>query len=362
MRASRTVRPPSGGGWRWAVCAAFPLVVGGCGTSDQELGPVDHQVIAPAAAVASIPCIGVPSGMRANYPEQRVFLESQGWWGERTGTTIPQLGDAEHIHVGMCFPLQKTVSGNITLVVRVMAHNLVPGSIVTETSLHDPGGGGIPDITWNHTIGVGETNWTGIDSVTVNTANIPDGWREFRNLTKVEKGNPDPQLHASSGWCWDIENTTGTETASGTCGASPQSTMGRGWYDCFEYKIAEADGFVTATGGYPYGGVAANTDLKVYVGLRDGAGPNATLTSWGVHLNPDFHAGYAGDWQLTGTGTKNGLVTVPAGQITAGQVEKLTLISHASSGATGSCSAGAGIVPQHGEVSAVMVFPIKVNN
>jgi hypothetical protein len=369
MRAFRIAQPTSVRAWSWALSAAFPLVVGGCGTSDQELGPADHQAIPPGAAVASIQCIGAPTGIhgiRTTYPEQRVFLESQGWWGQRTGTTIPQLGSAEHIHVGMCFPLQKTVSGNITLVVRVMAHNLLPGSVVKETSLHDPGGGSIPDITWNHTIGVGETDWTGIDSVTVNTANIPDGWREFRNLTKVERGNPDPQLHASSGWCWDIENNAGADTASGTCVDSPQSTMGRGWYDCFEYKIAEADGFLTATGSYPYGGIPAATALKVYVGLRDGAGPNATLTSWGVHLNPRFHDpnfpnGYAGDWQLTGIGTKNGLVTVPAAQITAGQVETLALISHASSGATDSCTTGAGIVPQKGEVSAVMLFPFKVN-
>lgn len=361
MRTSRNARPLSARQWGWGLCAAFPLVVGGCGAVDQELGPVDQQ---PEAVLS--PCIGVPAGMTASFNEQRVFLESQGWWGERNGNNIPQLGDAEHIHVGMCFPLQKTVSGSITLQVRVMAHNLVPGSIVTETSLHDPGGGGIPDITWNRTIGVGETDWDSTRSVTVNTANIPDGWREFRNLTKVVKpGNPGPELHASSGWCWDIENTTGTEAASGTCGNSPQSTMGRGWYDCFEYKIAEADGFVTATGSYPYGGIAPNTNLKVYVGLRDGAGDNTTLTSWGVYLNPDFHNDDEGDWQLTGIGTKTGLVTVPSGQITAGAVERLALISHASSGTgTGSCSTptGAGIVPQQGEVSAVMVFPLKVNN
>lgn len=361
MRVPRTVKRLSARKWTWGLCAALPLVGSGCGASDQKLGPVDQQ-----EQVVLIPCIGVPAGMTASFNEQRVYLESQGWWGERNPANgnIPQLGDAEHIHVGMCFPLQKTLTGNIALQVRVIGHNLPPGSIVTETSLHDPGGGGIPDITWNHTIVVGETDWMDTRNVTVNTASIPDGWREFRNLTKVVRpGNPGPELHASSGWCWDIENSTGAEVASGTCENSPQSTMGRGWYDCFEYKIAEADGFVTSTGGYPYGGIARNTNFKVYVGMRDGAGDNTTLTGWGVHLNPDFHNDYEGDWQLTGGGTKSGLVTLPANQFTtAGVVEKLVLVSHASSG-TDSCTTptGAGIVPQRGEVSAVMVFPLKVN-
>ena len=190
---------------RRILCAVFLLAVGGCGSPDSELGPVEYR---PQALTA---CIGVPAGMTASFNEQRVFLESQGWWGEKNGSSIPQLGDAEHIHVGMCFPLQKTVAGNVTLQVRVMAHNLVPGSVVTETSLHDPGDGGIPDITWNRTIGVGETDWDSTKTVTVNTANLTDGLREFRNLTMVVKpGSPGPELHASSGWCWEIENVPTT--------------------------------------------------------------------------------------------------------------------------------------------------------
>ena len=203
----------------------------------------------------------------------------------------------------------------------------------------------------------------------MNTENVPDGRREFRNLTKVVKpGSPGPELHASSGWCWEIENVSNNENDeedSGTCGNSPQSTMGRGWYDCFEYKIAEADGFVTSTGSYPYGGIAPGTNFKIYVGLRDGAGSNTTLTGWGVYLNPDFHNSNTDfDWSVTGSGTKTGLVTIPGGQITAGQVERVTLVAHASSG-TGQCnstSSTSGISPQKGEVSGVMVFPIKVTN
>jgi hypothetical protein len=323
----------------------------------------------PGTAAALIGCIGVPTGMKANFPEQRVFLESQGWWGERSGTSIPKLGDAEHIHVGMCFPLQKTVSGTIELQVRVMGHNLVPGSVVTLTNLHDPGGGGLPDINWNHTIGVGQTNWTDTATVTVFTTNLSDGRRELRNLTKVVKpGNPGPELHVSSGWCWEIENVTGetNEVDSGTCASTPWSTMGRGWYDCFEYKLAEADSFGT-TRSYPYGGVPAAQNYKIYVGLRDGGGSNATLTGWGVYLNANFHNSNDDfDWSVTGTGgPKNGLVTIPGSQMTAGQVEKVTLVAHASSGTTGQCNSSSptsGISPQQGEVSGVMVIPIKVNN
>src|SRR4051812_41506413 len=91
----------------WTLCAVLPLGGVGCSTSDKDLGPASEL-----AAAAAVPCIGVPTGDATVYAEKRVFLESQGWWGaRRPDGTVPKRGDAEHIHVGMCFPLQQTISG-----------------------------------------------------------------------------------------------------------------------------------------------------------------------------------------------------------------------------------------------------------
>jgi hypothetical protein len=345
-----------------AATLAAAIAVFACSESDSPTKP--SLAPAPGDPAALVGCIGVPGGMTANWPQQRVFLESQGWWGEKNGTTVPRLGDAEHIHIGMCFPLQKTVSGNITLQVRVIGHNLTQDSKVTVSNLHDPDGGLIPNINWNHTIGAGETtNWQDMANVTINTDSIPDGLREFRNLTKVVRHDR-AELHVSSGWCWDIENDANTtanpERDSGTCEDTRWTTMGRGWYDCFEYKIAEVDGFKTPTGSYPYGGVPSNTALDIYVGLHDGGGDHTAVTGWGVYLNPMFHNSNDDfEWSATGTGgAKNGLVTIP-GQYMDPPLERITLVTHAN----GFCDieSAAGMKPQNGEVSGVLVIPVKVN-
>ena len=63
-----------------------------------------------AAAADPLTCAG--------YPEKRVFLESQGWWGP-----MPVTGRVGHVHLATCFPHAQTVTGVITLDVRVMLHD-----------------------------------------------------------------------------------------------------------------------------------------------------------------------------------------------------------------------------------------------
>jgi hypothetical protein len=323
-------------------------VGGGCGTSDAGFVSVSDL------ENAVIPCIGVPLGDATVYGEQRVFLESQGWWGERkTDGTVPKHGDAEHIHVGMCFPLQQTVSGIKTFRVRVLGHNLPVGSKIDKTHLHDPGGGGFPDITWNRTVLASDNGnvelWT---TVQINTAGIPNGFREFRNQTVVIR--PDlAELQASSGWCWTIANGSGTPVPSGSCPLAPSPTMARGWYECFEYKIAELRNWT-----YPYSGRARNTSYTFQIGARDGAGANTVVTGWEVRLDPDFHAGNKGNLIASGSGSVVGQsVTVPGSLMTGPTTHKLVVISFANS----NCTSGGGLVPQNGELSAVFAVPIKVN-
>jgi hypothetical protein len=334
-----------------AGCAL--IVVTSCSTDEQGTEAGLAPSMNPVAAAAVVPCVGVPSGDATAYEEKRVFLESQGWWGERrTDGTVPKRGAAEHIHVGMCFPLQQTVSGTKTLRVRVMAHNLPVGSVIEQTSLHDPDGGSIPDITWNRTILASDNRTVELwGTVQVNTAFIPNGLREFRNLTSVRR--PDnAEIHASSGWCWTIANGTGTPVASGTCATTPKHTMARGWYDCFEYKIAEVRNW-----DYPYGGIARNTSYTLQIGAREGAGIHNLITSWEVRLNPDFHNGNNGSLIASGTSPANGQsVTINGSLLTAG-VHRLVVIASSND----RCTSGMGITPQDGEVSAVFAVPLKVN-
>lgn len=336
----------------WALCAALPLVAAGCSESD-----TDPTMAPDLGATAAVPCIGVPPGDATSYQESRVFLESQGWWGERRGDgTVPKRGAAEHIHVGMCFPLQQTVSGTKPMRVRVMAHNLPVGSVIETTSLHDPGGGGIPDITWNRTVLASDNGNVELwGTVQVNTASLTNGLREFRNLTSVRR--PDnAEIHASSGWCWTIANGSGTPAASGTCVDTPETTMARGWYDCFEYKLAEARHW-----DYPYGGIPRSAAYTLEIGARDGASPaNDVFTSWEVRLDPNFHAGNNGSLIASGTGPAYGRsVTIPASLLTAG-VHRLVVIGSANGTCTTTGPNG-GIAPQDGEVSAVFNVAIKVN-
>src|SRR5918992_339724 len=304
-----------------AGCAL--VVVTSCSTDERETEAGLAPSMNPVAAAAIVPCIGVPTGGGTAYEEKRVFLESQGWWGERRADgSVPKRGAAEHIHVGMCFPLQQTVSGTKTLRVRVMAHNLPVGSVIKTTSLHDPGGGSIPDINWNRTIRLSDNGDVDtMATVQVNTAFIPNGLREFRNLTSVRR--PDSaEIHATSGWCWTIANGSAAPVNSGTCATTPQTTMARGWYDCFEYKISEVRNWT-----YPYSGIARNASYTVQIGAREGAGTHNLITSWEVRLNPDFHNGNNGSLVASGSSPANGQsVTINGSLLTAG-VHRLVVIA-----------------------------------
>jgi hypothetical protein len=330
--------------WTWAFGAAFSVVSSGCATSDEDLvEPVSVEPVSePANAVT--PCVGVPADSDATaYGERRVFLEAQSWWGERRADgTVPKRGNAEHIHIGMCFPLQQEVSGTKTLRVRMMGHKLPVGTFIRRTNLHDPSGGGLPEIDWDRTVLSSDNgNVEEWRTVQVNTASIPNGRREFRVLTDVIR--PDnAEIHVSSGWCWIIKNGTGAPVDSGTCAETQTdfSIMARGWYDCFEYKLAEVKDWP-----YPYSGIPRSTAYTLKIAAREGAGIHNLITGWEVRLDPDFHNGVNGQ-----------SVTIPGSLLTAG-VHRLVVIGSSND----NCTSGAGITPQNGELSAVQSVPIKVN-
>lgn len=352
---------------RWCVglCAALVVIAGACEMSNENLAPAGTQ----EQALVEYDCIGAPTGIVGGeqivtkYPERRLWLESQGWWGE--GANPPQLGNAEHIHVGMCFPLGQTMAGTTTLQVTVLAHNL-NGATLLVTDLHDPGGGALPNVNWN--LAINSNNVVKTQTVTVNTVNMEDGKRELRNLTKVRTTHSNAELHVSSGWCWNIQNNDEADTNSGQCGTAFNSIEGRGWYECFEYKIAEVQGWGTTSGttAYPWNGINRNGgNYPINVRLADGAGPlgNTTLNGWRVHINPDFHnmnnSGITVASSPSPNGSpNNGSVTISSStlsNLSTAQTHKLAFISHAR----GTCNA-AGVPSQTGEVSAVQVVPFNV--
>ena len=331
------------------------------------------------AAATAIPCVGEDTA-DVPYFEKRVFLESQGWWGERKadGINVPTYGHAEHIHVGMCFPLKQTVSGDsLKVVVKVMGHNLPVGSRILTTGLHDPNDNvnhiSLASKSWNRTVLASDNgNITLRDTLTIDTKRMHDGLREFRNLTKVvrppESGQTrGAELHASSGWCWQVKNTNLAAIDSGNCKgtAGAFTTMGRGWYDCFEYKIAEVrnwSGTGTLT-GYPFGGISPNVPYSIKITGRDGDGDNPLVSKWEVRWDPNFHMDSLGTLIASGTGpVVNQTVTVQPGLVTSRVApHKLVIITHANQKCTTPAKPGSGITPQDGEVSAVIAIPVKVN-
>jgi hypothetical protein len=347
MRGFRKARSTVGRQRLWTFCASASFLVS-CNTPDDQLAPPKGDVI----VAAGITCIDQQAEDQNAYAEKRVFLEAQSWWGEKNKTTgnIPKYGNAEHLHVAMCFPLHQDVQGSKPFRVRVRAHNLPPGSFIQNTFLHDPTGGELATIVWNKTVTTPDTTFWG--SATVNTGIHDNGWREFRILTQVVR--PDnAEIHVSSGWCWHVVNTNGKPSLnSGTCASLDTrfNTMGRGWYDCYEYKIGE-----TKNWQYPWTGIGHASDYVLNIGARDGAGDNTTLNHWDVRFDPDFHHGDKGDSIAAGTfGVSNKQVTIKKALLTV-DLHHLVIIASASP----SCSTPP-FTPQDGEVSGVISIPIKV--
>lgn len=348
MRLQINIKTISTRGWAWLVCAGAAVFSGSCDSSSGDLQPASE----PPLAATDVPCVGADPADLSVYREKRVFLESQAWWGERgAGGTVPKFGDAEHIHVAMCFPLQQPVSGRVPFRVRVMGHNLPVGSKIRTTNLHDPAGGSFAKIVWDRTItaadGMNVVLW---GSAVVNTAAVPSGMREFRILTQARRPNG-TELRASSGWCWNVANG-GAIASSGICKPNPKNTMARTWYNCFDYKAAE-----TRAWAYPYGGIPRNQNYTLVVGARDGAGPNRDFTSWTVRLDPNFHNGDGGSTLASGAQEAYGNpVTINAQLLTPG-VHKLVIVASANNA---NCTAGS-ISPISGETSSVLAVPIQVN-
>lgn len=304
-------------------------------------------------------CIGEPADHPiVEYGQPRVFLEAQGWWGERLPDgNVPKYGDAEHLHIGACFPVQLTVSGTIRLDFRVVAHNAPLGSVIESTRFHnfnfDGSGSTVHEFDWNIT--VDEVDEIGWHTLYVDTTEWPDGLREARPFTTLIR--PDgPEIHTSASWCWNVQNGQPDSNAP-LC--DRDVIQGRGWYNCFEYKKAE-----TAFWAYPYDGVTAGADHFLSISGADGAPSGGEIAPQHyVRLNPSFHANQEGVHLLTHDGEHyNESLTIDGSLLTPG-VHVLFVMTD-DEGLCEEISPDTGfpdqIVPQDGEISGGIRIPILV--
>jgi hypothetical protein len=292
-------------------------------------------------------CIGEPADYpQVTYPEKRVFLEAQGWWAERNADgTIQKFGAAEHIHVGACMPLQQTVSGSMRLDVRVVGHNLEPGSVITHARFHDANGTTYVDIPLNRTVSAGETNIVMTKTINWDSKAAQDGLRELRFLTFVERPNA-AQLHASTGWCVNFANGN-SKSDQESCGR--KITEGRGWYECFEYKIGRAENWT-----YPYDGIPAGQNYVIPVAGKDGAGEDTQVTRNWLRFDPNFHAGNLGTLIFERSGASNVTsTTIPGSLLTPGTHFLFMMVE-----ADGQCSVSP--PSQSGQVSGGIRIPLLV--
>jgi len=306
-------------------------------------------------------CIGEPGDHpAASYAEPRVFLEAQGWWDDRDDDgQVARFGDSEHLHVGLCFPLQQTVAGTTRIDVRIVAHNLPAGSVIRNTRFHDAPGQLFEDIRYERVVRAGEVDVVVWRTLNWNSTEAPDGLRELRFLTFVER--PDgAEIHSSTGWCADFENG---KTDSNYASCTRRLTEGRGWYDCMEYKSSRTDEWT-----YPYGGIPAYQPYTIRMSGQDGApfggGGDDEVTRHWLRFDPSFHSSNLGTLVFEHAGAhRDEAATIPGPLLTPG-VHFLFLMTERDGRCT-QISSGTVFdgrrTPQDGIISGGIRVPIRVN-
>lgn len=325
-------------------------------------GPLQSQPGAnPPGDAGRSNCIGEPADHpQIDYPEPRVFLESQGWWDDRDDDgQVARFGDSEHLHVGLCIPLQQTITGTMRIDIRIVGHNLPAGSVIRNTRFHDAPGQLFEDLRYERVVRAGERDVVVWRTLNWNSAEAPDGLRELRFLTFAVR--PDAaEIHASTGWCVAFENGKANSDYS-SC--SRRLTEGRGWYDCLEYKSSRTDEWT-----YPYEGIPAGQPYTIRMSGQDGApfgaGGDDVVTRHWLRLDPNFHTANLGTPIFEHAGEhRDESVTIPGQLLTPG-VHVLFLVTERD----GLCTQVSSdtvfpgqLLPQDGIISGGIRIPIKVN-
>jgi hypothetical protein len=271
-----------------------------------------------AATTTAHACIGAPANEPNGglYPEPRQFIDSQSWWRPIEGQNGTDHG---HIHVGACIPERQTMTGNFTLNIRMMAHDVgavkvysgttsVPYTSVvlkddniekTQTKLYETG--------WQCS-GTCE-RWR---SVTVDTSPFTtDGLKEirFRFFFDVLDGTETARMTASSNWQFKLDRSNVTAIDDFTRNSY---SRGKGWYSkpgsLSTGGYCEADYLSMPLPDEPVSGIWQPKVKMVW----HGSSTDPQITSHEIRLDPDFHASPINEGMIVrkGTGAFNDYVSI----------------------------------------------------
>lgn len=214
------------------------------------------------------------------YPEQRVFLESQGWWATTGHDGITDGNDQGnnlgHIHVGTCFPLFEPVSGTVGFDLKIRLHDN-PGQLThvqpficanqQTTACYRA-----PDIVFSPSLTCA-TQCVFYQHVDIDTTRWAyDGMNAVRFRTEVLE--PDGNvLRASNNWLMDIRN--GNPMRTFIDGSAYLDA--KGWYHGFYSSVKV------------YGGYTPNSSRPFTVLYKCGSTSEAVQDCLAT-VDPDFHA------------------------------------------------------------------------
>jgi hypothetical protein len=197
------------------------------------------------------------------------FIEAQAWWLGNAGGT-----DFGHLHLGGCFPAERTVSGTVGLDIRVIVHNAHGATFDRIEPVAKTDG---EELTLGSYTGCqGTTNDTGTTTcwqhVDIDTTRYDyDGRQELRlrAWSKTPDGN---LIHVSRNLMWNVQNGKMENPLDRL-----PFDRAKGWYTGTGYCEADVTTNVTAIG----------PDTRVRIVDHADSLP---VTHSSARLDPDFHA------------------------------------------------------------------------
>jgi hypothetical protein len=266
---------------------------------------------APVAYVAAFDNVdGVMDG-KVRYPEQRVFVDNQTWWGEGTlnpTTNIAHAMEMTHGHSGTCFPFGQTwveTSGaTIRLDFWIQAHNMQGATFNRQGALNF--------LDSYMAAGVSLNSWK---PTQVDESRFVSATRPVSTLKRCGRVESRMQLDITSPFRGDTQFTSTGYMSKFACKTGRTSAAdrsdtffaGRSWYEGADYCNSNwQDDF---RGG---AGMANAADLAVPVGstykVKVGNG-SCSAAKGGVYLNPNIHSNSFG--QVISTYSGSGPITTP---------------------------------------------------
>jgi len=175
-------------------------------------------------SVAALLCL-IPFWSHAqDFDPRAVAVETQAWWA-------PDFG---HIHSAVRLPFGQTVSGILDLDVRIVLHNNPSRLFRVYLTTEDDN---IKFVTGTDLVcpydGVTETNCAWSVPLRVDTAAMPEGWREIR--LKAKATTPDGKtFYVSSSFGVYVDNGSASDTNNSKFSGTSKPLSGLGYYDTLD--------------------------------------------------------------------------------------------------------------------------------